>query len=58
LSPIGWCTGGELRGWSPSRDGHRVNLKKQFLHRRLEEDHGDCPFYYRRGRLAWQVLGG
>ena len=36
--------GGELRGGSPTRDGHRVNLKKQFSHKRLEEDQGDRGF--------------
>ncbi len=33
-------------------------LKKQLPIQLFEEDHDGCPYYYRRGWLAWQVFGG
>ena len=45
----------DAEGGSPTRDGRRVDLKKQFRHNYLSRITVTVPFYYRRGRLAWQV---
>ncbi len=41
----------------PLATGYRVNLEKRFPHNFCRIT-GDCPFHYRRGRLAWQVPRG